>query len=127
MSTLFPKQTGIDSKRCWELWWKEGLSLEKSAIKLEGEGVISPYTKKRFTPTAIRYGAWKWALQAENQKEAYEDVRKTLAEKQGRIISEDEWKRIMVENARFVWYQTPQKVDQFIKQFHLEEYANAPA
>ena len=122
VSTLFPRQTSLDGQRCWNLWWKEVGSLDKASKKLESDGFISPYTGKRFTPTAIRYNAWMWALKAENQQAAYGDVREALATK-GRVLSIEEWKRIMVENARFVWGQTPKNVEKFIRQFHLEEYA----
>lgn len=123
VSTLFPRQSSLDSKRCWKLWWRDGHSLGKASIQLESEGTISPYTGKRYTPTAIRYQAWLWALKEENHQEAYEDVREGLSKK-GRVFTQEEWKRVMVENARFVWGQTPKNVEKFIKQFHLEEYAN---
>lgn len=121
MSILFPRQSVIDGKRCWDMWWKEGLSLKKVSEKLETEGVVSPYTNRKFTPTAIRYAAWKWALDAENQQAAYQDVRQRIAAK-GRIITDEDWKKIMVESARFIWGQTPKKVDQFVSYFGLQKY-----
>ena len=98
------------------------MSLQKVSLQLEAEGTVSPKTKKRFTPTAIRHAAWRWALQGENQETAYKDVRERMA-KNGRIISSEDWKKIMVENATFVWGQTPHKLNKFIEKFNLQNYA----
>ena len=120
-STLFPRESPLNGKQCWDLWWKQKMSLDKTARQLEIEGKVSPRTGKRYTPTAIRYNAWLWALRGENHQEAYKDVRDALAQK-GRILSIEEWKKIMVENASFVWGQTPKKIEKFILESHLEEY-----
>ncbi len=122
MSTLFPhKDSGLDGETCWRMWWSlpKRTSLKKVGIKLAEHGVVSPVTGKPYTPSNVRYQAWKWALS--NQEEAYQILRQHFAQK-GRIIGSEEWKRIMVDNAKFVFQMTPKNLTKFIARYNLQAY-----
>lgn len=121
MSTLFPSNSKLDEKRCWEMWWSDNGSLKGVAKQLEDEGIVSSRTMKRYTPSAIRHAAWRWALRKENQAKAYLDVNRKFAQS-GRFLTEEEWKKVLVESAKFVWAMTPKKIDKFIAQNGLQQY-----
>jgi len=122
MSTLFPVTGKLDEKRCWDMWWSDEGSLNGVARQLENEGIVSQRTMKRYTPSAIRHAAWRWALRKENQAQAYSDINRKFS-RSGRFLSEEDWKKVLVESARFVWAMTPRKAEKFIVQNGLQRYA----
>ena len=121
MSTMFPRKSPIDGERCWKQWFQPGSSLSKVSKSLAEEGVISPRTQKPYTIMSIKYWAWKWALKEENYHEAYDYVRQRFAS-EGRIFGEDEWKRSLVENARWVFQYSEKKLSEFIEKRGFQNY-----
>jgi len=123
MSTLFPDAefTNLDGEQCWRGWWSlpKRTSLRKLAKRFAEEGILSPKTGKAYNPMTVRYHAWKWAI--DHQDEAYEILRFHWA-KQGRIIDQEQWKKILVENARYVYTMTPKNFDKFIARYNLQAY-----
>lgn len=125
MSTLFPRKGKLNKKHCWDLCWKDGgMSLTACGLHMANEGIVSGQTGKPFSPSAIKYAQWAWALKKENQAEAYADVKKRLKEIQDRDIDLDTWKRIMVEQANHVFVMNPKKFSLFIVQNGLQQYVN---
>lgn len=70
---------------------------------------------------SIKYWAWKWALMEENYDEAFDYVRQRFAT-EGRIFTEDEWRRSLVENAKWVFQYSPIKINEFIEKRGLQNY-----
>ena len=120
MTSLFPRETYLDGERCWREWHKVGSSLKKVAKLLEVDGGVNPQTARKFTPTAIRHAAWRWAL--ENTEKAYE-VAKFRSETEGRFLDEETWKKALAEGARFRYNQSPKQYAKYIREHGLQEYA----
>ena len=119
MTKLFGDPLELDEERCWREWRQKGSSLTKVAKKLESEGFISQRTGKRFSSTSILHAAWRFAVN--NPDEAYE-IEMYHQQTMGAVFTEDEWKRALVQGAKFVYAQSQKKLSRFIAQRGLQAY-----
>lgn len=110
----------LDERECWSKWIELG-SLERVRREYQRTGVLNKRTGDPPTISAIQKAAYRWVLK--NLEEAREQIKHEW-EKEGRFLTDDEWKKYHYRILRITYYQTPVKLKKLIAQHGLREYAS---
>lgn len=111
-------QKWLDEKECWDKWIELG-SLESVRRYYQKNGVLNNRTGDPPTQSAIQKAAYRWMLG--NIHEARKQVEHEW-QKDGRILTEDEWKKFLFRVVKTTYYQTPVKLEKFIVGYGLQSY-----
>lgn len=109
----------LDPKQCWDDWIALG-SLRKVRRKYQHEGLISSRTGAAPNESAIQKAAYNYAINhIEEMKERFDYEYM----KDGRIPTDDEWKRRLYRVGYLLFYQRKSRLQEFINKHGLQAYA----
>lgn len=103
----------LDPKTCWKEWNNVEGSLGAVRKKFVQKGILNEKTGKPPTNSGIEKAAFMWALY--NQKEARKDLEFSW-QREGRILTDDEWKKFLINAANLVFYQRPNRLSEFLSE-----------
>lgn len=93
MTSKKPKQ--LDEERCFNLWVEVG-TLEKASKQLEKQGKFNKYTKKSFTPAAIRHAALRYMIRnIDETKKKFEEIDPMSSH----LLTEATWHKYIAKRA----------------------------
>src|SRR5215207_73764 len=104
-------RTLLDGKECWKLWNVELGTLNAVRRKFREDGLINPKTGEPPTASGIEKAAFYWAI--ENKTEARKDLERAWL-KEGLILTESEWERVLNNMAKLVFHQRPRRYERFV-------------
>lgn len=111
----------LDPEQCWNDWISLG-SLRKVRRKYQHEGLISSRTGETPNESAIQKAAYNYAINhIEEMKERFDYEYM----KDGRIPTEDEWKKRLYRIGYLLFYQRKSRLQEFINKHGLQAYAQA--
>ena len=108
----------LDHEVCWRLWHELG-TLNAVRRKFKEDGLINPKTGEPPTNSAIEKSAFAWAT--ENPEEAKKHVARSW-QKEGLILTDDEWYRVLVKMGKLIFSQRPGRFKKFIEANGLEKW-----
>ena len=121
MTVFFTQGKLLDPQKCWEDWIELG-SLVKVQRKYTQEGLVNPNTGVSPNPSAIQKAAYAYAV--ENIDVARERFFHEAREL-GHVPTEEDWKKKLHKVGWLLYYQRPNRWEEFVIEHGLEEYAKA--
>ncbi len=110
----------LDPKKCWKDWHINFGSLAAVVEEHIRTGRFNPRTDRPPTKSAIEKSAFSWAIH--NPEEAKKDLAEAWL-KEGVILADEEFKRLLVRWAKLVYRTSPRTLSKFLAQSGLKDYA----
>lgn len=101
----------LDPKTCWKEWHVIEGSLGSVQSKFLKQGLVNERTERAPTKSGIEKAAFSWAI--ENQAESRKDLQYAW-EKEGHILTDEDWKQFLLDASRLVFYQRPNRLKEFL-------------
>lgn len=109
----------VDPYTCWKKWHVELGTLRKVREYYRKEGIVNPRTGEPPTKRAIEMSAFNWALN--NPEEARKDLDKAW-QREGFVLTDDEWGLTLYKFAKACYYQRPGKFRRYVESHNLEKW-----